>query len=91
MDALNALAIVTYNIDEKRRTNYYDRFLKHLAYVQEKDLTCDGAMTDPKGDRSLAPNRQADPDLFLRIVEEREDGTVVRGAKAQQTGAINSH
>lgn len=48
MDAFNALSIVTHNTDEKRRTNYYDRFLKYLAYVQEKDLTCDGAMTDPK-------------------------------------------
>ena len=91
MDALNALSIVTYNIDEKRRTKYYERFLKYLAYVQEKDLTCDGAMTDPKGDRSLPPHSQADPDLFLRIVEERKDGIVVRGAKAHQTGAVNSH
>ncbi len=59
--------------------------------MQEKDLTCDGAMTDPKGDRSLASHKQADPDLFLRIVEERKDGIVVRGANAHQTGAVNSH
>ncbi|MGD0486478.1 MAG: 4-hydroxyphenylacetate 3-hydroxylase family protein [Syntrophorhabdales bacterium] len=90
-DALNALSIVTYNIDEKHGTNYYKRFLKYLRYVQERDLTCDGAMTDPKGDRSLAPHKQADPDLFLRILEERKNGIVVRGAKAHQTGAVNSH
>ena len=90
-DALNALSIVTYNIDKKYGRDYYHRFLKYLAYVQENDLTCDGAMTDPKGDRSLPPHAQADPDLFLRIVSEREDGIVVRGAKAHQTGAINSH
>lgn len=59
--------------------------------MQEKDLTCDGAMTDPKGDRSLALHKQADPDLFLRILEERKDGIVVRGARAHQTGAVNSH
>ncbi len=52
---------------------------------------CDGAMTDPKGDRSLAPSKQADPDQFLHVVERREDGMVVRGAKAHQTGAVNSH
>jgi 4-hydroxybutyryl-CoA dehydratase/vinylacetyl-CoA-Delta-isomerase len=91
MDALNALSIVTYNIDQKHSTGYYDRFLKYLEHIQENDLTCDGAMTDTKGDRSLPPHKQADPDQFLHVVKEREDGIVVRGAKAHQTGAVNSH
>jgi len=91
MDALNALSIVTFNIDEKYGTEYYKRFVKYLEYVQEKDLTCDGAMTDPKGDRSLPPHRQPDPDQYMHVVEERKDGIVVRGAKAHQTGAVNSH
>lgn len=29
--------------------------------------------------------------MFLRIVERRPDGIVVRGAKAHQTGICNSH
>ncbi|MFH1134798.1 MAG: 4-hydroxyphenylacetate 3-hydroxylase family protein [Pseudomonadota bacterium] len=91
MDALNALSMTTFDLDQKYRAEYNKRFLKYLAHVQENDLTCDGAMTDPKGDRSLPPHRQADPDLFLRVVEERPDGIVVRGAKAHQTGAVNSH
>ncbi len=91
MDALNALSITTFNIDKKYGTEYNKRFLKYLEYVQEEDLTCDGAMTDPKGDRSLAPNKQPDPDAYLHIVEERADGIIVRGAKAHQTGAVNSH
>ncbi|BBO69066.1 4-hydroxybutyryl-CoA dehydratase [Desulfosarcina alkanivorans] len=91
MDALNALSIITYNIDQKHETHYNERFKRYLATVQEKDLVCDGAMTDPKGDRSLPPHRQPDPDHYLRIVEKREDGIVVRGAKAHQTGAVNSH
>ena len=91
MDALNALSIVTFNIDEKYGTEYDQRFLKYLEYVQENDLTCDGAMTDPKGDRRLPPHKQPDPDHFVHIVEERKDGIVVRGAKAHQTGAVNSH
>ncbi len=91
MDALNALSIVTYDIDEKNGTEYYQRFMKYLEYVQENDLTCDGAMTDPKGDRSLPPHKQEDPDLFVHVVEEKTDGIVVRGAKAHQTGAVNSH
>ena len=91
MDALNALSIITYDIDAKYGTEYCRRFLKYLEYVQEKDFTCDGAMTDPKGDRSLPPHRQPDPDQFMHVVEERDDGIVVRGAKAHQTGAVNSH
>ncbi|HPV42883.1 MAG TPA: 4-hydroxyphenylacetate 3-hydroxylase N-terminal domain-containing protein, partial [Spirochaetota bacterium] len=91
MDALNALSMTTFDIDAKYGTEYNRRFLKYLEYVQENDLVCDGAMTDPKGDRSLAPHQQKDPDLFLRVVEERKDGIVVRGAKAHQTGAVNSH
>ncbi len=91
MDALNALSIVTYDIDAKYGTKYNERFLKFLAYVQENDLVCDGAMTDPKGDRCLAPHKQTDPDLFCTWWRRRKDGIVVRGAKAHQTGAVNSH
>ena len=91
MDALNALSITTHDLDARCGTEYNRRFLKYLEYVQEHDLTCDGAMTDPKGDRSLPPHAQSDPDSYLRIVERRQDGIVVRGAKAHQTGAVNSH
>lgn len=91
MDSLNALSMVSFDIDAKYGTEYNKRFLKYLEYVQENDLTCDGAMTDPKGDRGLAPHQQADPDMFMHVVEERADGIVVRGAKAHQTGAVNSH
>ena len=91
MDAMNALSITTYAIDEKHGTEYYKRFLKYLEFVQDNDLVCDGAMTDPKGDRGLGPKKQFDPDLFMHVVEERPDGIVVSGAKAHQTGAVNSH
>jgi len=91
MDALNALSITTFNIDQKSGTEYNQRFLKYLEYVQNEDLVCDGAMTDPKGDRSLSPHEQPDPDMYLHVIEERSDGIVVRGAKAHQTGAVNSH
>jgi 4-hydroxybutyryl-CoA dehydratase/vinylacetyl-CoA-Delta-isomerase len=91
MDTLNALSMTTYDIDRKHGTGYNQRFLDYLKYVQENDLTCDGAMTDTKGDRGKAPHEQDDPDMFLRVVEERKDGIVVRGAKCHQTGALNSH
>ena len=91
MDAFNAVYSTTFEIDKAHGTHYHENFVKYLKFVQENDLTVDGAMTDPKGDRGLSPSKQEDPDLFLHIVERRPDGIVVRGAKAHQTGSINSH
>ena len=91
MDAFNATFSTTYEIDKKYGTNYHENFVNFLKMVQEKDLVVDGAMTDPKGDRGLAPSAQKDPDLFVHIKEYREDGIVVSGAKTHQTGSINSH
>lgn len=91
MDAINAVDSVTFEMDTKLGTNYHERFNKFLLQMQEEDWTVDGAMTDPKGDRSLSPSKQVDPDLYVHVVEKREDGIVVCGAKAHQTGAINSH
>ncbi|MEG1932317.1 MAG: 4-hydroxyphenylacetate 3-hydroxylase family protein [Pygmaiobacter sp.] len=91
MDAFNAVFSTTYEIDKKHGTCYHENFKKFMIMCQSADLTVDGAMTDPKGDRSLAPHQQEDPDLFLHVVERRADGIVVRGAKAHQTGALNSH
>ena len=91
MDAFNAVFSTTYEIDQKYGTEYHKNFVEYLKYVQENDIVVDGAMTDPKGDRGLSPSAQRDADLFLRIVEKREDGIVVRGAKCHQTGSINSH
>jgi 4-hydroxybutyryl-CoA dehydratase/vinylacetyl-CoA-Delta-isomerase len=91
MDTLNALSMVTYDIDQKYGTEYNKRFLKYLGYVQDEDLACCGAMTDAKGDRSLRPSEQPDPDQYLHLVEEKPDGMVVRGNKIHQTGAVNSH
>lgn len=91
MDAINAVDSVTFEMDNKLGTTYHKRFIKFLTMMQEEDLTVDGAMTDPKGDRGLPPSKQEDADLFVHVVERRQDGIVVSGAKAHQTGAINSH
>ena len=91
MDAFNAVFSTTYETDKKYGTHYHENFKKFLEMVQREDLVVDGAMTDPKGDRGLPPHKQKDKDLFLHIVERREDGIVVSGAKCHQPGSINSH
>lgn len=84
--SLNAMFATTYEIDEKLGTDYHQRFLRWLRDAQERDITIAGALTDPKGDRTKTPTMQDDPDLFLHIVEKRDDGIVVRGAKVMICG-----
>jgi 4-hydroxybutyryl-CoA dehydratase/vinylacetyl-CoA-Delta-isomerase len=91
MDAINAIWSTTFETDAKLGTSYHKSFRNYVELIQENDWTVDGAMTDTKGDRGLSPSRQADPDLYLRVVERRPDGVVVRGCKAHQTGIVNSH
>ena len=91
MDALNATAVVTYEVDRKYGTNYQERFLKYLKYVQENDLVIWSGVTDVKGDRSLRPSAQTDPDMYLHIVDKTKDGIIVRGAKIHQSGSLCAH
>jgi 4-hydroxybutyryl-CoA dehydratase/vinylacetyl-CoA-Delta-isomerase len=85
--ALNAVYATTHDMDEKNGTDYHERFVNFLKYAQKEDLVCSGAITDVKGDRSLSPGQQADPDVYLHVVEKQPDGIIVRGAKAHQSGA----
>ena len=91
MDAINSLFSVTFEMDQAHATPYHGRFRRFIANMQQENFVVGGAMTDPKGDRSQGPSEQADPDLFVRVVERRPDGVVLRGAKMHQTGCINSH
>jgi 4-hydroxybutyryl-CoA dehydratase/vinylacetyl-CoA-Delta-isomerase len=91
MDAFNALYSVTYEIDQKHGTPYHARLKAFLERMQRGNLVVGGAMTDVKGDRSLGPSAQADPDLFVHVTRRTPEGVYIRGAKAHQTGCINSH
>ena len=91
MDAFNSLHSVTYEIDEKHGTPYHDRLNAFLTTMQEHNYVVGGAMTDVKGDRSKSPHEQNDPDLFVHVTQRSEAGIWLRGAKAHQTGCINSH
>jgi aromatic ring hydroxylase len=88
---LNVLWAVTYDIDQARGTNYHERLNKFFRELQTNDLRyCMGVM-DPKGDRSLSPSMQADPDLYLRVVERNKDGIIVNGAKMHTSNAPITH
>jgi 4-hydroxybutyryl-CoA dehydratase/vinylacetyl-CoA-Delta-isomerase len=87
-EAISGLYPTTFEIVKALGTDYHERFKKWLVRVQEKDLTVTAALTDPKGDRKLKPQDQKDPDFYTRIIEKRDDGIVIRGAKVNQTGII---
>jgi 4-hydroxybutyryl-CoA dehydratase/vinylacetyl-CoA-Delta-isomerase len=80
-NAQNILWAVTEEIDAEHGTNYQERLKKWIQHAQENGIVSAGALTDAKGDRSLKPSQQADPDVNLRIKEVREDGIVIQGAK----------
>ncbi len=91
MDAFNALYSVTFEMDEQYASAYHRRFKDFLTLMHRGNFVVGGAMTDVKGDRGLPPHLQQDPDLFVRVVERTAAGVYISGAKAHQTGCINSH
>ena len=91
MDALNSLYSTTVEIDSKHGTVYHKRLIEYIKKIQQENQVIGGAMTDVKGDRSLSPSQQEDPDMFVHVVKRDENGVYISGAKAHQTGCINSH
>lgn len=61
-----------------------DAFANYL--VRENPILA-GCQMDVKGDRSLRPSEQKDPDMHVHVVEERKDGIIVRGAKTHASWA----
>ncbi len=91
MDALNSLYSTTYEIDQKYSTEYHKRLVEFIKMLQRENLMIGGAMTDVKGDRGLSPSQQEDPDMFVHVTKRDDNGIYITGAKAHQTGCINSH
>jgi 4-hydroxybutyryl-CoA dehydratase / vinylacetyl-CoA-Delta-isomerase len=91
MDALNSLYSTTYEIDQKHGTEYHNRLVEFIKMLQRENLMIGGAMTDVKGDRGLSPSQQEDPDMFVHVTKRNSEGIYITGAKAHQTGCINSH
>ena len=58
MDAFNSLYSVTFEMDEKYNTSYHQRMKDFLKKMHTRNYVVGGAMTDVKGDRSLAPHQQ---------------------------------
>lgn len=82
-DGMNAIYNVSYEADKSNNgeTHYHENFKKWLERFQKEDLIAACAQTDIKGNRIKRPADQEDPDMYVRVVEKREDGIIVRGCK----------
>ena len=89
-DELQALMVATIDVDSRNGTNYHERVVDYVRRFQREQLMAAAAVTDVKGDRSKRPAEQDDPDMYLRVVERRADGVVVRGAKAHTSGSVGA-
>jgi 4-hydroxybutyryl-CoA dehydratase / vinylacetyl-CoA-Delta-isomerase len=90
-DAFAGIFAATKRIDDDAGTDYHARFVSWMHKAQADDLAIGIAMTDGKGDRSLRPHEQANPDSYLHVVERRKNGIVISGVKAIVTGAPYVH
>src|SRR5690606_37868324 len=58
--------------------NYY-------RHARDNDLCLTHTLINPQANRSVGPSQQKDPFLAARVVEEKDDGIVVRGARMLAT------
>ncbi|MCZ6708637.1 MAG: gamma-aminobutyrate dehydratase [Chloroflexi bacterium] len=87
-DAIFALLAVTAEMDDPI---YHERVQAFYEHCRDNDFAVAVAQSDAKGDRVKRPSAQADPDMYLRVVERRDDGVVVRGMKLHTSISTNAH
>lgn len=83
---MNALWSVTYDMDKDIGTDYHERLKNFALFAEDKALSLAGAITDAKGNRAKTAGNQIDPDLYLHVKEQREDGIVLSGFKNMIVG-----
>ena len=82
---------VTREMDREYGTDYQKRLRKWIITAQKKGVVVAGGLTDAKGDRSLRPSQQTDPDSNVHIKEVSRDGIVISGIKAMICGVAASN
>ncbi|MEU7813827.1 4-hydroxyphenylacetate 3-hydroxylase N-terminal domain-containing protein [Pseudonocardia sp. NPDC049154] len=68
-----------------------ERINAFVARARAEDIRITQCITDAKGHRKVRPGQQEDPDAYVHVVERRDDGVVVRGAKLHITAASLGH
>ena len=85
-DFCAALVVGLYDIPgtaRRARPEFAANVVAYHRFAQEHDLSLSHALHDPTMDKSQRPEQ--DPDRCIRVVAERDDGIVVRGARPLTT------
>jgi 4-hydroxybutyryl-CoA dehydratase/vinylacetyl-CoA-Delta-isomerase len=76
---------------ENAAPQYIPRIEAYVEKARRDDIRITECITDAKGNRSLHPGKQEDPDSYVRVVSRSDDGVVIRGAKLHISGAALGH
>ena len=87
-DELAALYVVSSTLKREGKGEYFERVRSYIRRFQREQIMTSAAITDPKGDRRLRPAEQPNKEAYLRVVERRSDGIVIRGCKMHTSGAV---
>jgi aromatic ring hydroxylase len=90
-DAMFALLKWARGVDREMETEYLRRVEAFYRHCRENDLAVSVAQTDVKGDRAARPSQQSNREAYLRIVDRRRDGIVVRGMKVHTSATTNAN
>ncbi len=69
----------------KGEIDFAGNIQRYYEYVREKDLLLTHTLINPQTNRSLGPSKQSDPFIAARMVEKKQEGVVVRGARMLAT------
>ena len=67
-----------------------DNVARFYAKARDENLYLSYAIVHPSVDRSKPPHEQYEPNLYVSVVLERDDGIVLRGAQMLGTGSVMS-
>jgi 4-hydroxybutyryl-CoA dehydratase / vinylacetyl-CoA-Delta-isomerase len=67
------------------------RIHAYVEQARDRDIRIVECITDAKGNRSIPPGRQEDPDSYVRVIDRNADGVIIRGAKLHITAAALAH
>jgi len=67
---------------------FADNAVKIYEFLRDNDVYIAYTIVPPQIDRSKPAHQQNPPDLYAGVVEERDDGVIIKGAQMLGTGAV---
>ena len=67
---------------------FADNAVKIYEFLRDNDVYIAYTIVPPQIDRSKPAHQQNPPDLYAGVVEERNDGVIIKGAQMLGTGAV---